>query len=363
MNDDATAAAGAALRFPMPTPPAPAQMTEVAEGLFWVRMPMPLALDHINLWLIADGDSWTLVDTGLGWNETCDLWQRLLAGPAGRRPLARLICTHYHPDHFGLSGWLARTYGAQVLMTETEWIVGTLLQRLDDVAFTAGQDAFFAEHGLPDEDRAWFRKVGNNYRKRVLPSPSRFTRIRDGDEIVIGGRPWRVIVARGHAAELACLYCAELKVLISADQVLPTITPNISVHWFKGGSRPLADYLESLDGLERLPADTLVLPSHKLPFYGLRPRIAGLRDHHRDRLQALEAALADGAPRTAAELLPALFSARLLERRREDQDRHHIMFAIGEAVAHLSHLVDAGRVAQHRATDGAVSYTSQTIQR
>ncbi len=355
MADDAIILAEWDLVFPFPDAPRPAEMIEVAPGVHWVRMPMPLALDHINLWLIEDGDRWTVIDSGLGREETCALWQRIFDGPArGRRP-ARLICTHYHPDHFGLSGWLARTFGVEVMMTETEWVIGTLLQRLSDESFAAGQDAFFAKHGLAPEMRKWFLGIGNNYRKRVLPSPERFTRIRDGDAVTIGEHAWQVITVEGHAAQQACLHCRELGVLISGDQVLPEITPNISVHWFKSGSRPLADFLVSLGRLEDLPEDTLVLPSHKLPFLGLRTRIRELRWHHAARLAELEAALLDGEARTAAEVLPALFHHRLLTVA-EGRDLHHMMFAIGEAVAHLDHLVDEGRLTSRTRADGVSVY-------
>jgi glyoxylase-like metal-dependent hydrolase (beta-lactamase superfamily II) len=355
MADDLTILAEQELRFPFPEPPAPATMTQVAPGIHWIRMPLPLALDHINLWLIEDGDGWTVVDSGFGEEETCGLWRQLFAGLAGQRQPRRLICTHYHPDHFGLAGWLEREFGFAVSMTEKEWIVGNLLARLDDAAFAAGQDRFFARHGIAAEMRAWFRDRGNNYAKRVLTPPDRFRRIRDGEEIAIGGHLWRVIVAEGHAGEHACLHCRDLGVLIAGDQILPEITPNISVHWFKSGSRPLADYLDSLHRLEDLPADTLVLPSHKLPFSGLHTRIGELRWHHAARLAELEAALRDGKPRTATDVLPLMFHHRLLTPGR-DRDRIHIMFALGEAVAHLDHLVDLGTLRVETAASGAVRY-------
>jgi glyoxylase-like metal-dependent hydrolase (beta-lactamase superfamily II) len=355
MADDLTILAERELRFPYPEPPAPAAMAQVAPGVHWVRMPLPLALDHINLWLIEDGDGWTLIDSGFGDDATCALWRRMFARPdANRRPV-RLICTHYHPDHFGLAGWLEREFGLDVWMTEKEWIVGNLLARLDEAAFAEGQDHFFARHGMAAEMRAWFRRCGNSYRKRVLTPPDRFRRIRDQEEIAIGNHRWRVVVAEGHAGEHACLHCRDLGVLIAGDQVLPEITPNISVHWFKSGSRPLADYLNSLHHLENLPEDTLVLPSHKLPFRGLHMRIRELRWHHAARLAELEAALQDGRSRTATEVLPLMFHHKLLTPGR-DRDRFHIMFALGEAVAHLDHLVDLGALRQHAAADGAVRY-------
>ncbi|MCP5365775.1 MAG: MBL fold metallo-hydrolase [Hyphomicrobiales bacterium] len=346
------------LSYPLATPPEPGTMIEVADGVFWIRMPMPLALDHINLWLLADGDDWTLVDTGLGVESTCELWRRIFDGPAANRTPRRLLCTHYHPDHFGLSGWLARTYSLAVFMTEMEWTTGNLLQRLDNSAYATGQDAFFAANGLAADARTWCKDRGNTYRKRVLPAPDTFSRIRDGETLVIGGRTWRVMTAEGHAPEHACLYCAELGVLIAGDQILPKISPNISVQWYKGGSRPLADYLASLNRFYTLPSSTLVLPSHKLPFYGLHARLDELHAHHDERLVTLTRVFSDCQARTAAECLPHLFHESLLETG-DGRDLYHIMFAIGESVAHLTHLVDTGVLREVKSSDDLITYQQQ----
>lgn len=341
-----------ALSYPFAAPPGDAALIEVAPGVHWLRMPIPLDLDHINLWLIEDSDAdgapaWTIVDSGFGTDAVRDLWRAIFDGPAaGRRP-HRLICTHYHPDHFGLAGWLARAYGVTVEMTEGEWVIGALLPRMAHETFAAGQDRFFARHGMDAARRARLAEGGNEFAHRVAEPPEAFTRIRDGEVLAIGGRSWQVLVTEGHAPEHACLYCAELGVLICGDQVLPKITPNVSVHWFKTGSRPLADYLASLDVLAPLPADTLVLPSHKLPYHGLPARLDQLRAHHAERLGALADALDPETPLSAAELMPAMFNREL--------DDMHMMFALGETVAHLEHLVDEGR-ARFSETDGIARY-------
>ncbi|MFC6854027.1 MBL fold metallo-hydrolase [Marivibrio halodurans] len=343
-----------ALDYPHAAPPAPAEMLAVAPGIHWVRMPIPLALDHINLWLIEDEDAdgaptWTIVDSGFGHEETKRLWRRLFDGPAsGRRP-HRLICTHYHPDHFGLAGWLAREYGVTTEMTEGEWIAGTLLQRLDDAAFTGPQDAFFARNGLSTDLRETLRAEGNEFAARVDPPPERFTRIRDGEHLSIGGRSWHVVTVEGHAPEHACLHCPDLSLMICGDQLLPKITPNISVWWFKDGTRPLSDFLRSLDRLEALlPADTLILPSHKLPYRGAPRRIDQLRAHHAERLEALRAGLRALGPAPAADLIETLFERKL--------DAQHMIFALGETVAHLEHLVEAGTAEASLDADGVRRY-------
>lgn len=322
---------------PWQAPPAPDEMIEVAPGVHWLRFPLPISLDHINLWLLEDGDSWTLVDTGFGDQPTKDLWHGLFAGAASSKKPGRLICTHHHPDHYGQAGWLTEEYGIPLLMTEKEWLVGTLLARLSDDVFVGGQDQFYKENGVPDDVRGRVSEVGNQYRNFLSAPPKAFKRLRDGDVLKIGGRDWQVLALEGHSEQLAGLFCPELRVFIPGDQVLPGISPNISVHWFKDGTEPLGDYLESLERLANMmPTDTLVLPSHKLPFTGLHTRIGELQDHHRARLQDLVHALEKDGAQDAWQLMPAIFPRAI-------QDAH-VMFALGESVAHLDYLIAEGRI-------------------
>jgi glyoxylase-like metal-dependent hydrolase (beta-lactamase superfamily II) len=340
------------VHHPWEEPPPPGGMIEVAPGVHWLRMPLPISLNHINLWLIEDGADWVIVDTGYGDDATPPLWRKVLEGPAKDRRPGRLICTHHHPDHFGQAGWLTREFDIPCLMTEKEWLVGSLLARLEDDAFAAGQDAFYIRHGVPDDVRGRLHAIGNEYRNRLSTPPDGFTRIRDGETINIGGRAWTVMALEGHSEHLAGLYCAELRVFIPGDQVLPKISPNISIHWFKDGSEPLGDYLESLDRIgDALPSDTLVLPAHKLPFTGLHARIAELQEHHRERLQGLVDALVDGAPRDAWALMPEIFPRAI-----EDE---HVMFALGESLAHLVHLEAQGRI-DRITDDGRTLFKART---
>lgn len=330
------------------SPPGPGELHEVAPGVHWLRMPLPFSLAHINLWLLEDGDGWTIVDCGINTSKNRDLWKTVLSGPTARRQPRRLIATHYHPDHFGLAGWLVKTWGLSFHMTESEWLLGALLRRMDEAAFVAAQRAFMKRHGL---DHARIEEVsayGQEYKAWVAEPPPHCRRLRHGQDIRIGGRDWRVIVTEGHTSEQACLYCAELGVLIAGDQVLPQITPNVSVWWFKDGSAPLAEYLNTLDRFDPLPADTLVLPSHRQPFRGLHLRLKELRAHHEDRLEALAAAMRDGQACSAADVMPAVFPQEL--------EGMHIVFALGETIAHLEHLVDVGSVTVSRDADGATRY-------
>ncbi|MDF1749525.1 MAG: MBL fold metallo-hydrolase [Alphaproteobacteria bacterium] len=336
------------IHHPWADAPPAGQMIEVAPGVHWLRMALPISLDHINLWLIEDGEEWVIVDTGFGTAETCDVWQAVFEGPAKGKKPGRLICTHHHPDHFGLAGWLERTYSIPCLMSEKEWLVGTLLEKMGDDAFVNGQTAFYRRNGVPDDMCKRMSTVGNAYRTCIFDPPKAFTRLRDNDSIMIGGRSWQVMVLEGHSEALTGLYCPDLRVFIPGDQVLPKITPNISVHWFKDGTEPLSDFLGSLDRIaDAMPEDTLVLPSHKLPFYGLHTRVADIQEHHRDRLQDILNALKEGGAQDAWTLVPAIFPRAIGD--------EHVMFALGESIAHLAYLVTQSRV-EMRVTEDRVLY-------
>jgi glyoxylase-like metal-dependent hydrolase (beta-lactamase superfamily II) len=331
------------LHFPVTTPPPPGETIAIAPGILWLRMPLPFALDHINLWLVDDGPCWTIVDCGYATPATMALWQQIFADNLDGRPVGRIIVTHYHPDHIGLSGWLAERWQAPLWITEKEWLHARMLIGDGAADFARSAQGFARRAGLDAEDSLVFAERHAGYRNGVPSVPPSYHRISDGMEIAIGGRQWRVIVGEGHAPELACLYCAEAGVLIAGDQILPRISPNISVPPHEPDADPLARYLASLAGLRRaLPPDTLVLPSHNLPFRGAHVRIDELAAHHRERCAEVIAACA--RPHSAVDLMPLLFKRRL--------DRHQSAFALGEALAHLHYLVGQGEIARAAGDDG-----------
>ena len=321
--------------------PAPGDTIEVAPGVHWLRMPLPFALDHINLWLLDDGDGWTIVDTGYGVAATRKLWRRLFETRLGGRPVTRVIATHFHPDHMGSAAWLAGHWRAPFWTTQGEWLMAHLVHAGRGPTNPAARAAFYREHGLDDERLATMKGRGNTYRKGVPDLPGEYRRLRDGDAVEIGGHAWRIIVGTGHAPEHACLFADGLGVLISGDQILPRITTNVSVWPGEPLADPLADYIGSLDRFRPLPAGTLVLPSHDRPFTGLHARLDMLASHHDDRLAEL-AGMLDGAP-SAAALMPRLF--------RRPLDAHQTMFAMGETIAHLHYLIGRGEVARERDGD------------
>ena len=330
------------LQFPVATPPRPGETLAIAAGVHWLRMPLPFALDHINLWLLEDGAGWTIVDTGYAMAQTKELWERIFAERLGGLPVTRVIVTHYHPDHIGLADWLTQLWQAPLWVTEKEWLSARLMSHgAED--FGPMRRSFARHAGLDDMAAELFSERENSYRRGVPSVPASFQRLADGMAIEIGGREWRVIIGEGHAPELACLYCAQTGVLIAGDQVLPRISPNISVQAHEPNGDPLARYLASLAKLrETVPPETLTLPSHNLPFFGLHTRIESLAAHHRARCGEVIAAC--GVPKTALEMVKVLFRRAL--------DRHQMGFALGEALAHLNFLMYEGALDRVHGEDG-----------
>ena len=335
-----------ALHYPHAEPPAPGEQIEVAPGVFWLRLPLPFQLDHINLWLLRDGEGWTLVDTGFPNDATRAIWRQVIAGLDG--PVKRLIVTHFHPDHLGLATWLMEETGAPLWMTAGEFLTAHVVWHEvggHGARFMLEQ---FRQHGLDGERLAKFAQRGSGYRQAVPALPDYYHRLKAGDTTAVDGKNWQILIGHGHSPEHMALYCAELDVLISGDMLLPKISTNISVFAATPDADALRWYLDSLAELtQEIPEETLVLPSHGLPFVGVQARVAALQAHHVARLQALENSC-DEAPKSAAESLDVLFQRTL--------DTHQTMFAMGEAIAHLNYLEQAGRLSRSMGADGVIRF-------
>ena len=344
------------LDFPLAAPPPPGATTEVAPGVRWLRMPLPFALDHINLWLVHTGDGYAAVDTGYGDPATRALWESHLAGALRGAPLTRIVVTHYHPDHLGNAAWLAARFGLTVEMTASEFLTAHAVHgdapgySVDDFC------AHFRAHGMTDEDVQALHARGNRYRPGVPELPARYRRILAGDTLTLRERTFRVIGGYGHSPEHAALFApgatdADAPLLIAGDMLLPRISTNVAVGPADPEGDPLKRFLASLQAYTELPAATLVLPSHGLPFRGAGERVAQLRAHHAARLRELAAALAgSAAPRAAVDVLPVLF--------RRPLDLTQRFFAMGEAIAHLNHLWHAGRARRLVGPGGSVRYAA-----
>lgn len=332
------------LQFPVAEPPAPGKLIEIAPGILWARIPLPFRLDHINVYLIEDGDGWAVLDTGIGNDATRAIWDAMVEGPLAGRRLTRLIVTHYHPDHIGLAGWLCERFHLP-LLTSFSTYLGSLNVSLSPGALDAAPYRdFYLRHGLDEQTTRRVVTNGHAYLKLVVPLPPTFERVVAGDTLKIGGRRFDVLSGDGHAPEQLMLYCAADNVFLAADQVLAKITPNISVWAVEPDGDPLGLYMRSLGELKtRIPADALVLPGHQLPFHGLHVRSDELIDHHRVRCGMIAEACRL-APRSAAELVPVLF--------RRDLDPHQMSFAFSEVQAHVNYMLRRGELAWVQGGDG-----------
>lgn len=334
--------------FPFAAPPAPGAAIEVAAGVMWLRMPLPFALDHINLWLVEEPAGFTLVDTGYGDAATRAIWEAHFHALLKRRPIVAIVVTHYHPDHVGNAAWIADRFGVPIAMTAGEFLTGHAVHGQSGGHALLDTSALFRAHGVDEDYLQGFEARGNRYRVGVPELPLAYRRMQPGHDLRIGGEAWRIIGGYGHSPEHAALHASDRHVLISGDMLLPRISTNISVWPAESEGDPLGLFLDSLTAFEALPDDTLVLPSHGLPFRGIAERVAQLRAHHDARLAELIAAVgADGV--TAADVVPVLFRRKL--------DTQQRFFAVGEAIAHLNHLVAAGTLERIIDSSGRVRFS------
>ena len=337
--------------------PATGTTFEVAPGVRWLRMSLPFALDHINLWLLRDRDGtregWTIIDCGITSDTTRSAWEQVFADELQGLPVLRVIVTHMHPDHIGMAHWLCERWTTpehecRLWISATDWSSARMASQ--STTGFGGESAarHFARHGLTDPEALAKVRARTNYYSNLVPQvPARFRRLMDGMDVDVAGQTWRCIAGYGHAPEHIALYNAQSKVLVSGDMVLPRISTNVSVVDLEPEADPLTLYLRSIDGMRSLPESTLVLPSHGKPFVGLHRRIDQLHAHHQERYaEVIE--LCGRGPCSAADLLPVLFKRPL--------DLHQTTFAMGEAIAHLHALAGQGRLDPVLAADGVQRY-------
>jgi glyoxylase-like metal-dependent hydrolase (beta-lactamase superfamily II) len=330
------------------TLPATGTTLEVAPGVRWLRMGLPFALNHINLWLLedtreaADGSvehGWTIVDCGIATDATREAWEAIFANELRGLPVLRVIVTHCHPDHVGLSAWLCDRWQVPMYMTVGEYGFARMMAAGLPGADGPSMLPYFQQHGLTDPDMLAQLQARKNYYPSLVPAvPESFIRLEENRPLRIGDHAWRIITGTGHSPEHAALFCERLGVLISGDMVLPRISTNTSVFAIEPESDAVGNFLDSIQKFTSLPPQTLVLPSHGKPFRGLHQRIAQLTTHHADRLAEVRAACV--TPQSAADIVPLMF--------RRDLDMHQLTFAMGEALAHLHRLWYAGELRRFR---------------
>ncbi|MDH3694570.1 MAG: MBL fold metallo-hydrolase [Gammaproteobacteria bacterium] len=322
------------VEYPFDDYPAEGSVTEVYPNIYWLSTPLPFRLRSINLWLLKDGDGWAIVDCGYKREDVQQQWKQIWRTILGDHPVKQIIVTHFHPDHMGNSKWLSDEWGIKPQMSETEWEFANLAVKDENTDNLDELGAFYAQNGLDGERIERIRQEFILYSKGC-GIPSSYDRLVDRQRIHIDGNQWQVLIGYGHSPEHVCLYCAEIGVMISGDQILPEITPNVSV-WPRGADEnPLQGFIQTMQRFKPiLRKDTLVLPSHRRPFIGVHTRFDELEHHHHDRLDKVMSSVGSGI--TAGELLGHLFPVNL--------DGHQIVFAMNEALAHLNYLMYEGRL-------------------
>ncbi len=323
----------------------------IAHGIHWLRMPLPFSLGYINLWLLEGDDGWAVVDTGLNTDDSKDVWRTTIGTLMVDKPIRHVVVTHLHPDHVGCAGWLTGEYDVDLWMTREEYLLCRVL--VADTGRVAPDEGvhFYHAAGFPEEALYNYKKMFGMFGKYVALLPEAYRRLKSGDRLDFAGHTWEVLVGRGHSVEHACFFDAERRLFISGDQLLPTISSNVSVYPTEPNANPLKDWIESLRMLlNRLPEDVLVLPAHGKPFRGAHGRLDELIREHLDGCDALLELCKQ--PRRALDTFPALFKSRISD--------SNLIMATGEAVAHLNYLIDEGEIAIEEDADGVNWYRRQT---
>jgi glyoxylase-like metal-dependent hydrolase (beta-lactamase superfamily II) len=336
------------LKYVSVPPPAPGSSVEIAPGVRWARIPLPMDLNHINVWLVATDGGCVIVDTGMAVQMGKEAWESIERETFATQPVQAVFVTHIHPDHSGLAAWLQERYRVPVLMSSRTYEMKRVMSTGEGRPQAGQVEAFFAAHGLGDVAQVQPMFKPERFGRMTSGLPQVERHVADGDTLSWGGNEWLALQTDGHALGHLCLSNAAARVLISGDQVLPSISSNISYGFHIPDPNPLGSYLDSLQRLRKLATETLVLPSHGVPFYGLQQRIDDLTSHHEEQLVKVQERCRE--PKTAAEMLPVMF--------RRELKGMHLFLAFGEALAHLEYLVHAGRL-QRVSSGGITRYAAQ----
>ena len=335
------------LSYPFDNRPNPGELIEVGPGIFWVRMPLPISLNHINLWMLEEQDGWTLVDTGMATEDTKALWEEIFSTHLNSKPVKQVIVTHMHFDHLGLAGWLVEKWGATLCMSRTEYLSSRVIINEIKSDPPEATVAFFRAAGVEESILDEFKVRFNNRSDFVSPLPSHYKRLTDNQVLQIGSLQWTVIIVEGHSPEHICLHCKSLNIMIAGDQILPRISPNISVRPDEPRANPLQNFLRSCESLKnRLDKDVLILPSHGDPFYGAHLRLQDMINEHKKGLQDLLEFCSQ--PRSVADVFPILFKSKI--------NIGNMVIAVGEAVANLNYLVSSKELVVNIGSDGIARY-------
>jgi len=337
----------ATIRYEFDSKPEIGQTMPVVDGMHWLRMPLPFMLGHINLWLLEDDDGWAVVDTGIATDLSKDVWKETISRLMGKKPINHVVVTHLHPDHVGCAGWLTDEFDIDLWMTRDEYLLCRVL--VADTGRPAPEEGvnFYHAAGFPSDSVHRYQKMFGMFGKYVAPMPEAYKRLKEGEKLTFAGYTWEVLIGRGHSPEHACFFDAERNLFVSGDQLLPTISSNVSVYPTEPGANPLKDWIESLQMLKsRLPDDVLVFPAHGKPFRGAHGRLDALIDEHMDGLGKLYDLCSE--PRRAVDTFPALFKSKISD--------SNLIMATGESIAHCNYLINDGSLVAEPDADGVLWY-------
>lgn len=331
------------LTYPQPSLPEYGKAVTVADGVLWLRFALPMALDHINVYAIADGDGWVIVDCGLNSSQTQKHWELAFSEALEGKPVTAVIVTHLHPDHLGAAGWLCQRFDAPLMMSRLEYVSACMMMADGAMAPSEVGEAHYRKQGWSEADIALWKSRHGGFSSQMAPIPRSFARLSEGDVLDIGAQDWTVVTGQGHSPEHVCLWRKSDGVLIAGDQILPRISSNIGVWPVEPMEDPLGDWLESLEDLRgRLAPDLLVLPSHGEPFYGVMERLEALLRGHEVGLKRLLRTLK--TPSRSIDVFGSLFARQI--------GPELLGMATAESLAHLNYLERRGQARRERDEHG-----------
>lgn len=321
-----------ALEYPFGNNAQLAQAELLRTGVYRLAIPLPgaLSMEHINTWIVDEGDSWSLVDCGYDFSPARQAWQGLERTLFAKKPVNRIVVTHHHVDHSGLAGWLSNRYGAAIYMAEAEFNARCQVFLRQGLWSREEGIDFFERAGLTAVE---YETVANwlEFNIQGFDRPIGRYRTLDGlDHLSIGEHAWQVITVRGHSPAHTCLYCENLGVLVAGDNLLPSLAAFVGIE--PGDSLafdPLGRFLSDVKQLKELPADTLVLPAHGAPFIGLHNKLEQVEQHYRALLEKVLCACAE--PSTVMAITRRFFPERIIQK--------NPFFTVAKVAAVVNHLL------------------------
>jgi len=328
---------------------------EIVPGIHQLKLPVPIPnnqLADVNVYLIQGENDWMLVDTGWNTEEAFDALEKQVREIGiSFEDVSRIIITHFHADHYGLTGRLKQLSKATIALHQVERdLIDSRYIDMDNLLAEIAQ--WLRLHGVPERKLPRLQKASLGARKFVLPALPEIA-LRGGEKFAHGSFNFEVLWTPGHSPGHICLYEPRKRILLSGDHILPTIFPNVGLHP-QSGDNPLGDYLRSLEAIERLEVD-LVLPAHEHVFAGLGQRIEELHRHHQERRAAIINVLLKGA-KTAYEIsleIPWIINGVTMSF--EELTPLDKRLAVMSALAHLEPLRAEGK-AERFLRDGTMFY-------